>query len=153
MDVGCGNKPRGDVNLDISVPLRIPENFVLGDAHTLPFRNKGFSLIYSNSVIEHLINPDKALREFKRVSTKLCLITPDCSNLDRTLDHLYSWNIHTLTNLLKRHYSKISVYSSIGFTSPAPMFQGRLKKYLPFLNLFASKLGFSTTLFAICKNL
>lgn len=40
--------------------------FEVGDAQKLPFKNKSFDLILCLETIEHLISPQKALREIKR---------------------------------------------------------------------------------------
>jgi hypothetical protein len=44
LDVGGGNFPRGQVVLDISVPLRrLQVEYVIGDACYLPFRSNSLS--------------------------------------------------------------------------------------------------------------
>ncbi len=43
-------------------------NFIKADAHRLPFENNFFDLIICYETIEHVKNPDKVLRELKRVS-------------------------------------------------------------------------------------
>ena len=40
LDVGCGNKCRGDIGCDIAIPTNKPQIFVRADAHMLPFRDK-----------------------------------------------------------------------------------------------------------------
>ncbi len=40
------------------------------DAHKLPFRANTFDLVINYEVIEHLVNPEKALQEMKRVVKK-----------------------------------------------------------------------------------
>lgn len=81
LDVGCGDRPQGDVNVDCSIgetgelffegrsinPKKI-KNFVLADAHHLPFIDNSFQKIVSYHTLEHLSNPEQALREFRRVS-------------------------------------------------------------------------------------
>jgi hypothetical protein len=86
LDVGCGHRPTGDVNVDLfpeptahrcvdqrvndDVALHIHEiqNFVKADACHLPFRDSAFEGSYSWHLIEHLINPEAFLREVMRVS-------------------------------------------------------------------------------------
>ena len=41
--------------------------FVHGDAHTLPFADESFDLVYGRYVLEHLPDPQRALREMRRV--------------------------------------------------------------------------------------
>ncbi|MBX4205638.1 class I SAM-dependent methyltransferase [Candidatus Microgenomates bacterium] len=44
--------------------------FVQADAHKLPFRSNSFDLVTCYEVIEHLVDPGKALMEMKRVMKK-----------------------------------------------------------------------------------
>lgn len=82
LDVGCGIKPTGDVNIDLYINrnlYRIKEgvssvidirkipNFVLGDAAHLPFRDNYFEEVYSNSVLEHVGDYYGMLKEMWRV--------------------------------------------------------------------------------------
>jgi len=66
LDVGCGNVPKGDVNLDIHYFGKW-KNFLFGDAHHLPFKNGVFDKVYSSHTVEHLENPFKFFQEAKRV--------------------------------------------------------------------------------------
>lgn len=82
LDIGCGNKPRGTVNIDLFpehtihrggfVAINHPEricNFVKADASHLPFRTNSFDLILSSHCLEHLDTPIEALKEWMRVAT------------------------------------------------------------------------------------
>src|SRR5208282_2770081 len=58
--------------------------FVQGDAHNLPFPDNYFDLLVSCETIEHLPDPAKAMREFRRVTKlggTLFLTTPNYFNL------------------------------------------------------------------------
>ena len=89
LDVGCGNKPTGDVNVDLytkpsfhrepPVPIDTDKikNFVLADALHLPFRSKSFSHVYSKGVIEHVPDPILFLKETIRVAReRVTVIAP-----------------------------------------------------------------------------
>jgi ubiquinone/menaquinone biosynthesis C-methylase UbiE len=66
LDVGCGNRKMGDVNVDIRREVK-PD--VVCDIHHLPFKDDQFSHVYCYHVLEHKgINPAKALKELLRVS-------------------------------------------------------------------------------------
>ena len=85
LDVGCAsghisNKIQKKltrsrvVGLDVSLRFiefakkRYPKvKFVLADAHSLPFSNKTFDLILSTETLEHVVFPQKVLREMRRV--------------------------------------------------------------------------------------
>ncbi len=90
LDVGCGTKPKGDVNIDffrngfnpqtgdqihgeLMVPQRI-NNFVIADATHLPFKDGSFSIVFSSHTIEHVPNPFLMLREMCRVAKKKIIV-------------------------------------------------------------------------------
>lgn len=80
LDVGCGVKPTGDVNLELypvksghrpnqpNIPFRHAKNPVKGDALHLPFRTGSFSEVVANHVIEHVDDPFVMLKEMIRVA-------------------------------------------------------------------------------------
>ena len=43
---------------------------IIGDAHTLPFKDGEFDIILANNVIEHFYDPHKAVAEMRRVLKK-----------------------------------------------------------------------------------
>jgi len=84
LDIGCGtglilrHLPPGSYGVDIN-----PRNLkrlkkyapgrkgILADVERkLPFKNESFSLVTAAEVLEHLVYPEKALREIKRVMKK-----------------------------------------------------------------------------------
>lgn len=56
--------------------------FLVADAHKLPFRANSFDLIVCYEVIEHLVDPLKALKEMKRVLRKdgVAIVAMDSGN-------------------------------------------------------------------------
>jgi ubiquinone/menaquinone biosynthesis C-methylase UbiE len=66
LDVGCGDRPTGDVNLDIFFYGKW-KNFTIGEAHHLPFKNGVFDKVYSKDCLEHLENPLEFFKEAHRV--------------------------------------------------------------------------------------
>jgi len=81
LDVGCGDRPKGDVNLDLfegeSVDLQGSRgkinpsetlNFVQGTVYNLPFKNNIFNKVLCHHLLEHLKQPKKAIKELIRVS-------------------------------------------------------------------------------------
>jgi hypothetical protein len=101
LDVGCGHRPKGDVNVDLfveatahrvadqrvndDVRLKVAEipNFVRADACHLPFRDRGFRKVYSWHLIEHLEKPEDFLAECCRVADEE--IEVRCPNGDPNL--------------------------------------------------------------------
>ena len=71
LDVGCGRKPRGDVNSDIRVSAewkRYKDKiFICCDAHYLPIRNNCLGLAFCVSVLPYVHNEAQVVRELSRV--------------------------------------------------------------------------------------
>jgi len=76
LDVGCGNHCRGDIGIDIIKPIVRPKFFILADASHLPFRDKYFDEAFAWHVYEHLLNPQKAIEELRRVSSSSFFVVP-----------------------------------------------------------------------------
>lgn len=129
LDVGCGDRPRGDVNCDLYVgksphftdkshgliiPKKIP-NFVRCDAHFLPFRNNSFRLIIAYHVLEHCHHPFNVLREFHRVASHKVVV--EVPNLSKVLfrespTHLFTWSKYSLCNLMEQFFSEVEIYDT-----------------------------------------
>ena len=159
LDVGCGANSKGDVNVD-AFPLdrtqcneawnfKKVRNFVLADAHCLPFREKVFGSVRCDHVLEHLHSPILALKEMQRVCKgNVVLRLPSHFSLDTSKTHIYTWNPHTLKNLMKLVFKNVEV----GYTSRMDfMAQGKWGKFLPFLNVFLPKIGILRELYAYCS--
>jgi SAM-dependent methyltransferase len=90
LDVGCGTRPKGDVNVDFFqegfnphtgdqirggfMSAREIPNFVLADAQHLPFRDESFSVAFSSHTIEHVGNPLLMLQEMCRVAERKVIV-------------------------------------------------------------------------------
>ena len=75
---GAGRSPAGYVNLDL---FPMPGVDVAADVHTLPFRDGVFARIECDAVLEHVRDPEQAVRELRRVLAPggyLHLVTPFC---------------------------------------------------------------------------
>lgn len=66
LDVGCGKCNRGDVGVDIQ---RNSYADVICDINHLPFKNDSFHEVLASHVIEHMTNPELALKEWCRVAS------------------------------------------------------------------------------------
>lgn len=95
LDVGCGDVPKGDVNLDLSYYGR-GRNFVIGEAHHLPFKDETFTKVYSKHCLEHLESPLVFFREAKRTLKKggilECIYPTDTMLTKKTIHNLL--NLH-----------------------------------------------------------
>jgi ubiquinone/menaquinone biosynthesis C-methylase UbiE len=90
LDVGCGGKPRGRVNVEPYVarseerqtddqPLvkRAIPNLVVACAEYLPFKDEVFDSVFSSETIEHVNSPWLMLKELVRISrSRITLIVP-----------------------------------------------------------------------------
>ena len=77
LNAGCGlaYTELSDVNLDIDA--KESANFVRGDIQNLwMFNNKQFGSVYASHVLEHVEDPDAALRELHRIAEDVFVITP-----------------------------------------------------------------------------
>ncbi len=145
LDVGCGegitiknirmSNHVHVVGLDISdeflktaKKINHDVDFIKGDIYDLPFGDDSFDLVICTEVLEHLINPEKALKELKRVSRRFCLISVPhepifrvgnilklsyLRNLGNTPGHIQNWSKKSFENLLKKHFKKISIDLSL----------------------------------------
>lgn len=59
-------------------------NFILADAHNIPFKSNYFDVVVGCEVIEHLLEPDRMIAEIARVlknGGRLLLFTPNSTSL------------------------------------------------------------------------
>jgi ubiquinone/menaquinone biosynthesis C-methylase UbiE len=118
LDVGCGSGLVADRLLDVDahyVGLDFPEHhigyvakrfdeqdarlgtsFVRGDGERLPFRDAQFDVVVMSEVIEHLLNPERAVWEVSRVLRPggvFIMTTNNASEvpLRSPLTHLFAW--------------------------------------------------------------
>ena len=113
LDVGCGNTPTGDVNVDLPsserhrngirlVPKKMP-NFIYASSYALPFCSSSFDEVVAFHLLEHLETPLAALREMVRVSKNVVtIVVPAFAYRGECGEHLYSWGEGSLFNLLRK---------------------------------------------------
>ncbi len=152
LDVGCGSRPKGDVNVDFFKhgwnrqeadqdkgeyvnPHSIP-NFVVASAEALPFRSGVFDVAYSSHTIEHVYHPFKMLRELARVSKRKVVVKcPHCggSGAKRPFHVSYldeAWFSQAASKLGFPSKSFITVYDDGPVTSRLYMITPRFFKRL-----------------------
>jgi SAM-dependent methyltransferase len=103
LDVGCGNgyllkkialeKKIKAVGVDMVVPeeLKSLENpsFIQQNIEKLPFGSQSFDTVVCTHTIEHLLNPETAIREIRRVAReKIILVVP------RQREYKYTFDLH-----------------------------------------------------------
>jgi ubiquinone/menaquinone biosynthesis C-methylase UbiE len=144
LDVGCGPFPKGDVNCDLN-PQRVKvQNFVRCDANQLPFRDRSFSIVNCSHVLEHLKEPLKALKDWKRVAKfKVIIRVPNKTLACKGKQHLFTWTKRTLTNFLSLVFDDVKVRYSIRWQPVVPIFERTITNVLNAI--------FKNELVAVCK--
>jgi ubiquinone/menaquinone biosynthesis C-methylase UbiE len=75
LDVGCGTKPRGDVNVDLPMGGNYGRSRtgadVIASVYHLPFRSDTFDEVIFYGLLHHLSEPKKGWNEMIRVSRKI----------------------------------------------------------------------------------
>lgn len=145
LDAGCGNgflmkelKKNSSLTkfygLDIlkdsisyAKKLNPDSRFFVGNVTDMPFKDDYFDLIICSEVIEHLKNPETALKEIQRTTKKYAIICLPyepfftIANLLRlkylkTLGnypgHIHKFGKQSLCNTLKKYFNKIKIKSS-----------------------------------------
>lgn len=123
LDVGCGHRPRGTVNVDRYIEVtshrgalihdyelkaRIIPNLVCADINALPFRDRVFDKVFSDNVIEHISTPFRAIKEMLRVSSDLIEIK--CPHrFDRALLHQFRWERkHHISHFTRKWFNDVA---------------------------------------------
>lgn len=152
LDIGCGiGKHLGSIKnfeekygIDPSelaikeAKKEFPEcKFIVGSAYNLPFADNFFDFVYSIDVIEHLKEPEKMLKEAKRVLKKggiFILQTPNYP-IKRIYDFINWINPYSWRKTLRddpTHFSKFTYFK----------LKSILKKYFKILELMARNVLF-----------
>lgn len=100
-------------------------NPTVGDAIKLPFKDNGFDYVIISEVLEHINNPEPAIREALRVTKKngkIIITTPyneiiryylciHCNQMTPANAHLHSFTINSFEKLIdSNNYSNIKFY-------------------------------------------
>lgn len=123
------------------------------DINHLGFRSKNFEVVYTSHVLEHMINPNVAIREMKRVSKATVVIkVPNATYFklfSEGRDHMFSWNLTTFKNFLKQHFTDAKVYGNNHRVQEAQGKLGKLKLLVLSLILGNDEL---IAICRVCKN-
>lgn len=153
LDLGCGESPRGDCNVDCFLPNPIPKNFILANTDHIPFKKNSFDTIYSFYNIEHMENPSKYIKDLLYIARKEVFIVTDNSEWIGDIffriigsgriyhkEHCYKWSKEYMENLLKRiGISNFIVTLENHSFSPLVKFFYFFSKIIPKLKFFVSR--------------
>lgn len=95
-------------------------NCRLGNAYNLPFKGESFNGIYCSQLLEHLSEPEKAIREFRRIlrkDGKIIIIVPTKSGFDRDKTHKTYLHEKNLSSILVNNGFKILKIEYFPFSS------------------------------------
>ncbi len=154
LDVGCGNGFFGyyfdkickTTGVDYSkkmIELNPIKNKYIMDANDLKFEDNSFDIVFCHALLHHLENPNKAIKEMKRVSKKyVVMLEPNRNN---PLIFLYvsivkeerkalKFSLSYLKNTVKKNNLKIITSFSYGMVMPnkTPVFLLSLVKLFNF---------------------
>jgi len=146
LDVGCGDgvhlaeERQRCIGIDITIydlraaKERFPEHdFVLGDAHALPFKHQSFDEVICAHLIEHVDDPKRVVNEMWRVlkkEGKLRLEAPNGYGLLEYVNrffgkihwssyvHLYRFSVEDLIHLLQAGNFEVIAVNLVGRLGP-----------------------------------
>ncbi|MCK5459732.1 class I SAM-dependent methyltransferase [Candidatus Parcubacteria bacterium] len=99
-------------------------NFFQGDITDIKLPDNAYDLAVALEILEHLKNPEAALKELKRVTKKYCLISvpwepffslgnlscgKNIKRFGRDKEHLQFWNKKEIINLTSKYFNIIEV--------------------------------------------
>ena len=111
-------------NLKIAKNYNIKSNIICGSIYNLPFHDNAYDTIMCLEVLEHLEEPEKALKEIKRVSRSYAIISvpytlifrignlfslKNLSNFGEAPDHKISFNKGTFERMLQMEFEHVEV--------------------------------------------
>lgn len=158
IDIGCGLQPYRPmlgpgvteyVGVDREHELTKPT--VVGSAESLPFPDESFDVALSTQVLEHVPEPERALREAVRVLKKggrLILTVPGVWPTHEAPHDFWRFTRHGLMRLMDTHgieYSELkalgSLWATVGqMANLELMYRGPLRELIPFVNLICGSL-------------
>ena len=106
-------------------------NYAVASAYALPFREGAFDLAVCCEVLEHLDDPDQALREMQRVVSEYCVVSVPSEPIWRVLNllrgayvrqwgntpgHVNHWSHKTFRLCLERYFDVVETVHPLPWT-------------------------------------
>jgi len=143
LDIGGENTPyielfRPYIKKYICINLKKVNNSadenIIGDALKLPIQSNSIDTVLSTQVLEHLVEPQKAVDEIFRVLKKdgVCILSTNMAWINHAVPDDYFRYTESGLNYLFKDFSKIKTYSLGGYILTLFQFVVLLTKGLPF---------------------
>jgi 2-polyprenyl-3-methyl-5-hydroxy-6-metoxy-1,4-benzoquinol methylase len=149
LDVGCGEgftlkklkdnhigkKFEGIDNLDSAIAIgnKVHPDITIknGDIYDISYKDNSFDLVLCTEVLEHLEDPEKALKELKRVTKKYCLISvphepwfmlgnflrgKNWSRWGNDIEHINHWSTGGITKFVEKEFKIKKVRTPLPWT-------------------------------------
>jgi 2-polyprenyl-3-methyl-5-hydroxy-6-metoxy-1,4-benzoquinol methylase len=102
-----------------------------GNIYDLPYKDNAFDVVLCTEVLEHLENPEKALKELKRVTKKYCIISvpnepwfmlgnffrgKNLSRWGNDIEHINHWTPAGIRKLVGTEFEVLSVHNPLPWT-------------------------------------
>jgi len=145
LNLGCGSEyKKGWMNIDVLKSIKADEYFSL-DKYPWPLKNNSFDKILMKSILEHLQDPIKALKEIIRISknnAKIIVIVPHARN------YVYISDLQHKTNFTEASFGEelLKEYDLNELTLTDKQFiywANKWKKFIPlkgFLKIFLNSI-------------
>lgn len=154
LDIGCGDSEKSQFPLmkpnviHADLNSNISQLDIVCDISNLPFKDDTFDIVHASHVIEHILNPCKAVRELKRVSKNyVVIIVPNGARMyfPEDPDHLFTWTKYTFKQFLEKTFPIVTMY----LRERKP--KVRYRKIRTFAKIFARRLIQPKELYAVCR--
>lgn len=102
-----------------------------GNIYNLPYKDKSFDVVMCTEVLEHLEEPEKALKELARISKKYCIISvphepwfmlgnflrgKNISRWGNDIEHIQHWTSGGIKKLVGKYFTVLDVKKPLPWT-------------------------------------
>lgn len=116
-----------DEALKIARNLNKEITYIQGDIYQMPFQNRSFDIVLCTEVLEHLSNPEDALKELNRVADSFLLLTvpnepwfclgnlialKNIKSFGNPIDHINHWTFKKFKHFTQKHLNNNILYTT-----------------------------------------
>jgi len=99
--------------IDKALKLGRTEKGLVGDIYKLPFKSKSFDVVLCAETLEHLENPEAAVKELMRVAKRYVSISVPFGSAIQDEAHLFEYMPEDMVNMLQP-YGYLRIYQTSG---------------------------------------